>query len=538
MRLPTSSELEEKYSTIYNELLRQESLLDALAKPKPTDPVQWTKQNRILKGEPFSFQDRDYLLPIYRDNAHRIIIVKSRQMEMTEWIVNWLLHKLLSNPHTTAIYTAPRMDQVSRFSHDRFRRAIMDSPTLEDQLIQAHVKRLGETAIGRIPFSNGSLCYLISAWGDFAALRNIPADFAAIDEMQDVQSEALPVLEEALSHSPFGTMVMVGTASDEGSEFSRLWQQSDMKEWDSESGAWIPQKPQALFYSGYHIDQRIAPWIKSLPPTHPNSIEAKRIRYRSERRFLNEVLGLFYRGLAKPLINEDMLACRDFGFSLLERLDPPLESFMGIDWGGGEFAFTIAWIMALDEENRWRLIYVRKFDEKDPMKQVQIIGNLIPLFNVKQAVADIGYGAVQVSELQKKFADRVLGCQYTRRPEIPLERRTTDEYGKRVAQMILLADRSFWIETAIETIKHKDPTGAANPMLVIPWKEPLDVEWIIDQFTCIEMEEQETVSGKKYHHYTHSEGEPDDALHGFIYALIADAAGKMAPPLVVQDLFS
>ena len=124
------------------------------------------------------------------------------------------------------------------------------------------------------------------------------------------------------------------------------------------------------------------------------------------------------------------------------------------------------------------------------------------------------------------------------RSEIPLERGTTDEYGKRVAQMILLADRSFWIETAIETIKHKDPARRSNPMLVLPWKEPLDVEWIIDQFTCIEMEEQETVSGKEYHHYTHPEGEPDDALHGFIYALIADAAGRMAPPLVVQDLFS
>jgi hypothetical protein len=351
-------------------------------------------------------------------------------------------------------------------------------------------------------------------------------------------NKAIPVIEETLSHSRFGTMIMVGTASDEGSEFSRVWQQSDMKEWNAESGAWIPGKPQNRSYSGYHIDQRMAPWIKSLPPDHPNSIEAKRIRYRSERRFLNEVLGVFYRGLAKPLLSEDLLACRDLQFALMDHLDPPYVSYAGIDWGGGQHAFTVVWIMAKDDKDRWRLIYIRKFDERDPMKQVQIIGNLIPLFNVKQAVADIGYGAVQVSELQKKFADRALGCQYTRRPEIPLERRTSDEYGKRVAQMLLLADRSFWIETAIELIKHKDPTGAVNPLLVLPWKEPLDVEWIIEQFTCIEMEEQETVSGKKYHHCTHPEGEPDDALHAFIYALIADAYGRMAPPLVIQDLFS
>ena len=79
--------------------------------------------------------------------------------------------------------------------------------------------------------------------------------------------------------------------------------------------------------------------------------------------------------------------------------------------------------MAKDELDRWRILYVKKFNERDPMKQIQIIGNCLNLFNVKQAIADIGYGAVQVSELQKQFGPRVIGCQYTRRPEIPLERK-------------------------------------------------------------------------------------------------------------------
>lgn len=159
------------------------------------------------------------------------------------------------------------------------------------------------------------------------------------------------------------------------------------------------------------------------------------------------------------------------------------------------------------------------------------------LFNVKQAVADIGFGAVQVSELQKKFADRVTGCQYVRRPEIPLERRATEEYGRRLAQATVNADRSFWIETAINTIKRKDSTGAVNPQLVLPWREPLEVEWLVDHFTCIEMEEQEMVGGKKYHHYTHPQGESDGAFQAFVYALIADQVHRMEPPAVIQDLF-
>jgi hypothetical protein len=394
----------------------------------------------------------------------------------------------------------------------------------------------GETAISRVPFNNGSLCYLISAWGDFSAIRNIPADFVAVDEMQDVQSEALPVIEEALSHSKFRRMIMVGTASDAGSEFDKLWHQSDMKEWSLDSNVWAAQKPENQFYSGYHIDQRMASWITALPPTHPDSIEGKRLRY-SERRYLNEVLGLFYRGLAKPLLPEDLLACRDFNLEFMPSLAPPHVSFTGVDWGGGQFAFTVIWILLKQPDGRFRTLYVHKFSERDQMKQVNIIAELVRLFNVRQLVADIGYGAVQVSELQKKYGSRVFGCQYVRRPEIPLERKERDEFGERLAQMMVLADRSFWIETAIDHIKHKAADGSVNPRLILPWAEPAVVEWIIDHFTCIEMQEEETVSGKKYHHYTHPEGQPDDALHSFIYALIAESIERISGPAVIKDLF-
>jgi len=117
-------------------------------------------------------------------------------------------------------------------------------------------------------------------------------------------------------------------------------------------------------------------------------------------------------------------------------------------------------------------------DRQDPLEQVEMIGNLINQYNVKQAVADIGYGAVQVSELQKMFAGRVLGCQYVRRPELSLERETTDEYGNKIAQLCLLADRSFWLESAIGLVKFKDKNS-----YVIPYAYPANVEWFFDHFT-------------------------------------------------------
>lgn len=66
----------------------------------------------------------------------------------------------------------------------------------------------------------------------------------------DVQSEALPVIEETMSHSRYRKMLLVGTASDRGSEFERIWQMSDMKEWDPKTKTWIPRRPENRAYPG------------------------------------------------------------------------------------------------------------------------------------------------------------------------------------------------------------------------------------------------------------------------------------------------
>jgi hypothetical protein len=412
----------------------------------------------------------------------------------------------------------------------------MDSPYLRKQIIGGRIADSDQVSISRVPFKNGSVLHTLSAWGDFAGIRNIPADLIAIDEAQDIQAEAIPVIEETLSHSSIRRMCIVGTASIAGSEFDKLWQNSDMKEWSQEAQTWIPRKPENRFYSGYHISQEMAPWINRLRPEDPDSIQAKKLRY-SERRYLNEVQGLFYRGLGKPLLPEDIRRCYNRDLSLFEKLDPPYQSFAGIDWGGGVNAFTVIWIMTLDDRDRWRLIYVRKFSRDDPLKQVEIIGNMFDIFRVRRCVADIGYGSVQVEELQKKFEDCVIGCQYVRDPEIPLRKMAKEEFGKRIASLMVQADRSYFIEKAIHIIKWKASNGNYVPKLVIPYAEPMEVEWLMDHFCCIEMEEQQTSSGRKYHRYVHPEGESDDALHAFVYALIAEADDRMTPELVIQTLF-
>jgi hypothetical protein len=61
----------------------------------------------------------------------------------------------------------------------------------------------------------------------------------------------------------------------------------------------------------------------------------------------------------------------------------------------------------------------------------------------------------------------------------------------------------------------------AIPRISIPAANSKWVDWIVDQFTCIEGESVSLQSGKKYVRYTHPPESPDDALHASIYAYLA-----------------
>ncbi|MFI5416307.1 MAG: phage terminase large subunit family protein, partial [Nitrososphaerales archaeon] len=151
----------------------------------PDDIVEWTEQIRMIKGQNFSFADRPYLPPIYRDTSKEIYIVKPRQMEITEFAVNWFLYNLTKNPSTVGLYLSDRQDHVSVFSKLRLHSwGIDQSPVLKSMTKEGNVSWQ--------PFRNGSHLYMHSAWPDFDKARSIPADFVIVDEIQSTKVEAIP----------------------------------------------------------------------------------------------------------------------------------------------------------------------------------------------------------------------------------------------------------------------------------------------------------------------------------------------------------
>ena len=293
-------------------------------------PDRWSQYFRTIDGKPFLLHERPYLTEIYRhfgarekNDAAKIVVLKcSRKVEKTETICNILLYGLLNIPYFNAVYTAPRQPQVTRFVEERFNGALMSSIN-QGCLRKARIKQSVSHQTFDVGAKSLNHFYAYSNWGDAHALLGIEADLCCIDEYQDTDSEALPMMLEMLSLSEFKWVVVSGTAREQGSEFWRLWEKSTKGEWDGDNWVHGDSKTNII---GYHITQMMHPEVSDA------DIAQKRETY-TPRRFANEVLGEFFAGSAKPIMFDEALQIIDRDKDIVRGLTPPNESVMGVDWG-------------------------------------------------------------------------------------------------------------------------------------------------------------------------------------------------------------
>lgn len=507
------------------------------------DPVGFTETTGTVKGKDFKFDHREHLHDVYRDPHPRIVIVAGRQVEKSETVDRIMKFSGFQRAYTTITYTAPRQEQTTRFVNDRFRASIKDSKMgLLERMIdpQADAKT-------RIRLLNSTVYYFGGAWGDGDSLRGIPGDMVFFDEVQDITQTAIESIEKSVSHSEIkdaktelnGKCFYTGTPKQKGSYYDRvLWGQSDQKKWDvvcecghhqfmslknimlqdegeeterryfgciecgkeldRENGSWVKTKPQNKMYSGYLFNQLNMTWISA------NQIW-RDFTTMDAMTFHNEVLGEFYSGDEQPITLEDVLACCDRTLTLKRRSDTP--TGMGIDYGSGSKSKTIITIghnwngkLIIDHVESW-------LPDKDNPKNhhdqlIEYICELQAKFNVEKIVGDIGYGSYESQKLYGIYGRNAISCRYVTYANDPRKR----EY-KGFNNSTLQVDRTFSMDKLIDMF-HKST-------IVIPYKQPEEVEYFFDHYTAIEMifTESNTSTGvKKYDHRT-----PDDAFHSLNY---------------------
>lgn len=517
------------------------------------DPVAWVEYRRILKGEPFSFENRNYLLDPYRDEYQNLLFMKGRQVEMSEYSMNWLLRKLDKYPYTVGLHAFPRSGQAQKFSKQRLSSAINDSQYLNEwynergseQLMRRFVRPRNEKGLEPYNF------YVLGAtWqsqkdtvGD--AARGMSLDFVVYDERQDHPNDVETVLGEGASHSKYKQSLTLGTPKLPGIQFDNQWNASDKRYWyvecprcgrkepmtlenilecddgyyygcpkcraelNRDIGKWIITNPHKNpEYHGYHISQLMVSWITA------NEIMRKytSVSY-TRRRFYNEVMGESYGGDDIPITLAMMMACADNGYKLGDT-DGKEYLYVGVDWGNDSWCYI--------QNKAGRLIDCYIVSDADPRDQVKSLAKHIKKYGkqIKKVVCDAGPDISRYYNLRDTLKElglkcEVWACYYTSPP-------AKADVSWNEKEMVVTVGRSEIIELVIDEIH--------DGKLVLPGEDIANekVDTLIEHFTNIAAEKSENAAGNQFILYVNTG--PDHFLHSKVYATVA--SGGAVPTVV------
>jgi hypothetical protein len=218
-----------------------------------------------LQGKPYELSDHFPFSPVFRTSMPTTLVLKTgRQVSKSTSLASHGV--MLSNcvPYFRTLYITPLYEQIRRFSNNYVRPFIDRSP----------IKPLWsgtntENSVLQRSFKNLSVMLFSFALLDADRVRGISADKVAIDEVQDMDPDHIPIIRETMSHSDFGLMQLTGTPKSLDNLLEGLWRRSSQAEWFIpcfSCGTWnIPSME-------FHIDRMIGPYHDSISEACPGTI--------------------------------------------------------------------------------------------------------------------------------------------------------------------------------------------------------------------------------------------------------------------------
>jgi hypothetical protein len=413
----------------------------------------------------FSFAERPYLRQIYDTGSKRTLLKCGRQVEKSTSLGNKALSYSCLVSGFRTLYVSPTSTQTREFSVDRLKEPVETCPVLGAFTKPA----LNQNVLSK-QFINWSRITLRYAFLSPDRVRGIPADLVLIDEIQDIITDFIPVIEECASHSEdYGIFSYSGTPKSLDNTLEQYWQNlSTQNEWVvpcfrhqqvdkvnnkllpywnilgeeniglegpicDRCGARIyPDHPDARWASlrtpdlpspmeGFHISQLMVPWIHKSSEKW-NDILHKQATY-GRARFFNEVLGEAYDSGIRPLTRDNLesncakpadpasylshMNMSEEDLAWWEQQKSNLAIFGGIDWGTGENSYTVL-TLSTYMGSKFVVFYVHRFTgpEVEPVPQLEKISEIIQRFNVRIVGTDYGGGYDRNDTLLRRFGPK------------------------------------------------------------------------------------------------------------------------------------
>jgi Phage terminase large subunit gpA, ATPase domain len=486
---------------------------------------EFCEQCVFLKRKPMTFTGRRYLGKVLASTAQRLVLRCSRQVEKTTLLVNRILYNAVMDPGIQMLLVCPRREQASTFSNSRLIPAIADSPFIRRVLMGRTSRRL---PVMNCRFANGSELFVRAAFHSADAVRGLSADVLFVDEFQDIAAGDLAVLQETLSHSKRGQIVLTGTPKLIDNHLEAVFRQSTACEWlvpcpgckrstrldervldprglrcpecgeelDPRRGKWVARNPTSVWGDGFWINHLMVPWLNA------DEIFVRQAAY-DPARFKNECLGLPCALGDHVITREEIEACCGDRPMAKSQADLPGEGrdrlIAGIDWGGGTTSATVLVIGYMRPDLQSFIVRMERFPpQEDPARVLEQVVERCAKFGVKYIAADgAGNGLVYNRLLQNKldYKASLCGIIYSTSDQEPIQDGTLRKWT---------VNRSRSIGDTFTRIKKQ--------MLHFPRVQECGT--FLDEFVC-ELAEYDEHS--RTIRYIHPDGLLDDALHATNY---------------------
>ncbi len=455
-----------------------------------------------------------------------------------------------ATPAFKALYVAPRGEQVSLFSSQRFRTICEDSPNMSPWVDPNNTL----WQVFNRSFKNGSTFTFRSCYLSADPIRGITAQMLAIDEIQDIISDGISVIEACQSRFPKTRFrCYAGTHKTTSNVINRLWQNTCQFEWlikcdgcntwnfpdesiiaedayrctaakcrkklNMLNGAWVPQNTSKLDESwGFRISQLFVPYLDHADvrrlQTDPNITRQK---------FYNEILGLPYDEgslvLTPRVMAEASLTSPMSSFEQMRKLAAAGHKlYAGVDYGTGlgvNPSFTVLAIGYWNPRDFFEVLYMKKFvgPEAELSGQPALINRICRDAGVFALGCDWGFGADKNARLISEFGwrktgsrDVLLEFQYTRQNVEAVWKGLGEGNDLSPSTAKYMLDRTKSMGTLIDAIRRQKTRFFRTE----------DMSPYLADFTSIYVEYDDRTNTMTYDH-----SYPDDAFHAVNYAYSA-----------------
>jgi hypothetical protein len=432
---------------------------------KPSEFTEFAVQIPVAGGiEEFSFEGRHYLRRIYDTPSKRILLICGRQTEKSTGLSNVSLSYASLNVAFKVLYVTATAQQAAQFSVDRVREAIEISPILKSLT----TTKMSQSVFFK-QFLNRSQIRIRYAYLNADRTRGISADQILIDEVQDILSQNIPVIEQCASHSHWKLYRYSGTPKSMDNTIQIYWEQfSTQNEWAvpctrhmpthynilgeknigkkgpicdrcgkpidplGEGAQWVSMQPKTVAnegrvtFEGFRIPQLMVPWIIRDPVAWSDNILFAYNRY-DRAQFYNEVLGLSYDSGVRPLTRQQLMACCEPSIDMAE-LDENIRKcdhvYAGVDWGTAENASYTVIVLGGYIDGIFTIFYAHRFTGPDvePPVQLDKIAKLLIHARFSIAGTDYGMGFDRNDFLARTFGiNKIKKYQYVGKQKVKIK---------------------------------------------------------------------------------------------------------------------